>query len=341
MRCFTLLGMIVLFSGCAAIFRDAATHYIWQRWGRIKTISAKMHLEIAGFSKKMETQFYYRVPEQIRVSFDQPQALAGSALVFNRGTFAAYNAIDKTAVRVIGVPLFKRQEKHDLVKSFLSKGYGNVTYEKVGKEEIAGRRSAQYRVTLLKPFPHVQWIWLDTYYLFPLKVVFTDPHTQNISQGWATSIVFNEGVDPKMFQLRLAKEIPLIDFDLRKLDESIATVMPQVAHPYRYLGTVEDAGGSGWKFADYSARPHVFYVIYAKKPKVKFPMTGFVQKFLDQGQERYSIPIRGYSLVSFKQGEYEVIMMANTSYEDLLAMTQQPLVFLRQDSQFSPKVNSE
>lgn len=314
-------ALLVLLCSCSALFREVGTKYIWSHWGRIHSIRAEGDVSIAGFPDPMQVKLYYLKPERIRISFDSPARLAGSVLAFNQGTFVAYNTIDESALIVRGVPLFKPKEKHELVKNFLTKGYGQTSFQKVGVEDVAGKQAHKYQLSIQHPSPHIQWIWLDPNYLFPLKAVFQDPYTHLISTAAVRHITYNEFVDPKVFGVEIPQGVRRLDFDLSKIQKQERPLFPTLPVPFQYLGSVSDKNGSEWIFSDYSTRPSILYTLHASNPRVRLPLTGFVQKYEVKGEARYSIPIRGYSLIYYRKGDLQVMLMSNTSYEELLAIS--------------------
>lgn len=233
----------------------------------------------------------------------------------------AYNTIDGSAIEVKGIPLFNVKEKNKLVESFLEKGEGKTLFAKVGRDVIADRKTDKYRIIMMNPKPTTQWVWMDPYFLFPLKVIFTDPYTDLVSQATTRHIRFNEELDPSLFTLGVPRGTKILNFDLSQRDAGIPPLFTDLPKPFSYLGGVKDKNGSPWIFSDYSARPAIFYTLHARNPTVQLPMTGFVQTFEVNGETRHSIPIRGYSLVYYKKGDLHIMLMSNTTYDEVLEIS--------------------
>jgi hypothetical protein len=130
-----------------------------------------------------------------------------------------------------------------------------------------------------------------------VKAIFKDPFSGLVSKGEATTIKFNQGVDSKLIKIKIPNNIHLVDFDITALEKS-DPVYKKVPQQYAYQGSVKDKNGRKWVFSSYMKnKPFALYTIHAKNPKVKLPLIGFTQTYRVKGERRYSIPIRGYSLI--------------------------------------------
>jgi outer membrane lipoprotein-sorting protein len=315
--------LMPLLVGCGALFKGVATEYIWKRLAKINNIHARGELKVAGFSQLMNLDFYYLKPRRIGVFFKSPASLKGSVLIYKRGTFVAYNTLDKAALRIKGIPKFDNKERRKLVESLLGLGSEYIKFQRMGIEQVAGRPAEKMSLLIKKPKPHSQQMWMDKQYLFPVKAIFKDPFSGLVSEGEATTLKFNQDVDAKLFKIQIPNNIHLVDFDITKLEKT-EPLYKKVTNQYAYQGSVKDKSGSQWIFSSYmKEKPFALFTIHAKNPKVKLPLTGFTQTYMIKGERRYSIPIRGYSLIYYQKKDLHIMAMSNGSYEDLLDLTVQ------------------